>query len=794
MVDECDATDAEESRVVETVALPADLMGEESIQVQNRVKPDLNFLNQREKVEKIINTQQNYNDFSSNRGDSGLSGEIYPEPPRNNNYHHGGQEYELPITKVQIKEVIEAVESLEEQMRDEMKRNTTKIPQYQVHEDVKELFVPEQPIREGDEYVVDMGKIPETFMLPPNQKPQTLQNVLRPNTPNKPMGNMRPPFRRPAPPEIKLRRPYPMHQKGNGQYPLQMPNPHGPYGMPKKPNKYPNNRPPPNANRPTQGNIPPMKAMPPFNPPKNILNRGPPKYPQKLPNASPQSIIMGKPSHNTGVPPQSQTLSLGHTDVIGNQVVKSQITLPGVNDAVGQQSAPQVFFNRPGQIILGKPMDHPTPLDQQMIQHTPHIIRVPSTSVPEVYHHSSTPRPKQNENAYTQPQNEMKSSDFLGQSTDSSTFTPAVNTGFKPDSIVIESGFKPIIREPLMAAEDKIAEYEGNNVNRREDTDVEEDYEEAPQYINHNHAYPSDKITETFEPMFIPSPPDHLLSNNDQTKEVFPSNHAKEDRPHPVYVKTESELNALFGKKNMNRNVPNDMVMESDKVSPQYLPPVPKNPKEHSQKLSSDQTFTTYDGKTVSAASLTSVPEIKSSPKIFSSKLPANTELLLKTPQFGPFKGEIPPVIAEHIKKDTTNIPTPVYTDTRTTHLKLVQASRKPGLPPLDDLKPQPSELHEEKVDKEQEDKESDDDDDDEEEYGEDDEEDQEESTSRRKRDTKAAQFEREVREETTQISKQANETINHIDFENDSGSSAHRINSDIVKYLLMITLLLKFF
>ncbi|CAH2245286.1 jg15674 [Pararge aegeria aegeria] len=858
VVDECDATDAEESRLVESVALPGDLMGEESIQVQNRVKPDLNFLNQRQKVEKIINTKQNYNDFSSNKGDSGLSGEIYPEPPRNFNYPDG-QEYELPITNVQIKEVIEAVESLEEQMKDEMKRNATgalKLSQYQVHEDVKELFVPEQPIRDGDEYVVNMGKLPESFLLPPNQTPQTLHNVLRPNSPSKPMGNMRPPFRRPSPPEIKIRRPYPMHQKVNSPYPLPMPNPHGTYSMSKKPNKYPNNRPPPNMNRPQQSNIPPMKAMPSLHPPKNILNRGPPKHPQKLSNAPAQTIIMGNPSNNIGVPLQSQTLSLGHTDIIANQVVQSQITLPGVSDAVVQQSAPPIYFNKPGQIILGKPMDHPLPLDQQMQiipnrqqqhhhqqqqqnqqhqqqkhqqnqqqhqqnqqlhqqnqhqyhhqqqqthqqqqqhqqnqqQHTSHTIRVYSTPIPEVYIQTSTPRTKLNENVYTHSQTDLKSSDFIGQSTDSSTFTPAVNTGFKPDSIVIESGFKPIIREPLMAGEDKIAEYEGNNINRREDTDVEEDYEEAPQYINHNHAYPSDKITESFEPMFIPSPPDHLVSNNDRTKEVFPSNHAKEDRPHPVYVKTENELNALFSKKNMNRAVPSDMIMDSDKISPQYLPPVPKSPKEHAQKLTSEQTFTTYDGKTVSATSLTSVPEVKTSPKIFSSKLPANTELLLKTPQFGPFKGEIPPVIAEHIKKDTTSVPAPVYKDTRTTHLKLVQFLHKPDSTPVDDLTPEASEIHEENAEKQSNDDENTDENEDEEEYEEDGEE--EEESRRRKRDTKTAQFERDnVHEETTVISKKENDLINHIEFE--KTSSAPKKSCNIIKYFLIVTLLLKCF
>lgn len=813
VVDECDATDAEESRVVETLALPDDLMGEESIQVQSRLRPESKFLDQRKKFQKIINTKQNYNDFSSNKGDSGLSGEVYPEPSRNY-LHPSGHEYELPISKVQIKEVIEAVESLEDQMKNEIKRNTTypqKISQYQVHEDVEE-FVPEQPIREGDEYVVETAKLPETFLLPPNQKPQTLHNVLRPNSQNKPMGNMRPPFRRPTPPEIKLRRPFPMHPKGNSPYPLSMPNQHGSYGMSKNPNKHHNNRPPSNMNRPQQSNVPPMKAMPQMPPPKPVYNQGPPKHAPKIPNNSAQSIIIGKPGHNNiVVPAQSQTLSLGHTDIIANQVVKSQITLPGSNDAVAPHSVPQIFFNKPGQIILGKPMDHPKPLDQQMLQNKPqsvYTVRVSSTPSPEVYRYSSTMRTRTNENhqhSHSHTQNEMKSSDFIGESTETSSFAPAQNTGFKPDSIVIESGFKPIIREPLMASEDKIAEYDNNHANRREDTDVEEDYEEAPQYINSNHAYPSDKITQSFEPMFIPSPPDHLLSNNDRTKEVFPSNHAKEDRPHPVYIKTESELNALFGKKNMDRESPTDMVMESDKLTPQYLPPAPKIPKEHSQQITADQTFTTYDGKTISAATLTSVPEVnKGNTKLFSSKLPANTELLLKTPQFGPFKGEIPPVVADHIKTDTANVPVPVFTNTRSTHLKLVNSVHKQISPELFDLKGEGSEKHEEKVENEpskEENKEDDKEDDKEEDEEEEEEEYEEdglenEESKRRKRDTKAAQFEMgKIEEGTTDINRKDSDAINHVDFEiMSSDTTSITNNTQVLTYVIILILLKRFF
>lgn len=586
VLDECDASEAEESRVVQAISLP-DLMQEESIQVQSRVKPDANFLDERRKYQKIINTKNN--DFSSDKDDI-LTGEIYrPEPEKNQLYQYQ-QEYELPVSKGQIRDVIEAVESLESRAKEAKRNATQRVPQqYQVTEDVRELFQPEMPVRDDDEYVLEPNKLPNNYFLPPSHQPLTLQSVLRPNGPNKP-NNTRPQYRRPAPPEIKLRRHPPMYQKHNN-FPLPMPNPHGPHYMQKKPyNNKQFTRFPPNMNnmnRPPQSGIPPMKAMPPLpsHHPKPSYNQSPPKQITK-PSGSIQSIIIGKPTP-TNNPLQSQTLSLGRTDIIGNHVVKSQITLPGNLDAIAQPTMPQIYVNAPGQIILGKPMDNPVPLDQQMTPTKHHNVRVSPTPPPEP--HSTTLRIRI-PSAQPHQHDEIKSSDFMGEHSDPSPLPPAVNTGFSPNTIVIESGFKPIIREPLM---DRIGDYDdgtNSNVNRREDTDVEEDYEESPQFIS-NHAYntPSDKITETFEPMFIPSPPDHIIATNDRTKEIFPSNHAKEDRPHPVYVKTESELNALFSKQNMEKEVPSDMVMESDRVSPQYLPPDPKLPKEHSQKLATNE-------------------------------------------------------------------------------------------------------------------------------------------------------------------------------------------------------------
>ncbi|KAL0861185.1 hypothetical protein ABMA27_009668 [Loxostege sticticalis] len=776
--DECDESEAEESRVEERVVAPDDLRGEESIQVRSRLPPDQNFLDRRQKIEKVIDGKPTYDDFSRSKGDGGRHGEA---PPR--------EEFELPVSKVQIKEVIRAVEDIESEMRDEMRRNQTRAPtQYRVHENVDEAFLPERPVREGDEYVV--GRTPETFFLPPNQQPLTLQSVMRPNQMNK-QGGQRPPFRRPLPPEIKLRRPPQGYPKGNN-YPLPMPGPHNHNGMHKK--MPPKHRGHMNQGRPMPPGVPPMKAMPPLPHGKPSFMHNQQKHGPKVPEGPVQSIVIGKPSGGGVSHPQNfkmqnpQTLTLGQPDIIMNQVVRSQITLPGVGDSLAQQTVPQNFGSKPGQIILGKPMDNPLPLDQQMTHTKHHGILTPPKPVSDS--HTQKIHAKL-ENDREQAQNEVKSSDFMGESVENSTFVPAVNTGFKPDSIVIESGFKPIIREPLMAAEDRITDDGDGSANRREDTDVEEDYEESPQYINH--AYPSDKITETFEPMFIPSPEDHLIATEDRTKEIFPSNHAKEDRPHPVYVKTENELNALFGKKNMEKEVPSDMIMESNKVSPQYLPPDPKLPKEPSQKLTSPtHTFTTYDGKIVSAATLTSISDAKPNvnKNLFSSKLPANSELLLKTPQFGPFKGEIPPIVGAQISTDTAKELSPPISDNRTTRLKLVNSFHKEDESETDDLKPEESKKDEVKRPAKEEDKLDDDEEIEEDEYEDDGE---EEPGVRSKRESKTAQFERGEVEE--QIPPQGSGSVDsQMDFEWPRATTAASCRLSLHWTLYPVLLILKSF
>ncbi|XP_061723466.1 protein Skeletor, isoforms D/E isoform X1 [Cydia pomonella] len=796
VVDECDAVDSEESRVVERVVAP-DLLGEESVQVHSRVKPD-NFL-EHKRLEKIINSKPPYNDFSSDK----LTGEVRYRPESSNQLH---QEYGLPIGAGQIKEVIEVVETIESNMKDQMQRDKhhPKPHQYQVHEDVKE-FLPEQPMREGDEYVVEPGKMPESYMLPPNQKPLTLQAVLRPNGQNTPPG-MGHPFRK-TPPELKLRRPPPMRHQSSPGYPLSMPT----HSQKKKYSNIrgPPVRPPMQSNHghlpgithlkplPPQGKpLPPqIKTLPALKPSKpGFSHSGPMSQLPQIPSGPMQGIIMGRPAPSNIQPPiKTQTLSLGKSDIIANHVVKSQITLPGLSDLViAQPSEPQISMNRPGQIILGRPMENPVPLDQQMAPNKPRPEVMPRPT-PEPPRPTNTPRVriKPVEPLPDKTETEIKSSDFIGESVDPTPLQPAVNTGFKPDSIVVESGFKPIIREPLMAGEDRITNY-GDSSNRRQDTDVEEDYEEAPQGISSpstSHAYPpSETLTQSFEPMFIPSPLDHISENTEKsTTELFPSNHAKEERPYPFYVKEDEKTDGLFSEKNMDKDIP-DMVMESDRVSPQYLPPDPKSrnkPQPIKQAPAQEQTFTTYDGKTVSGSTLVSVPASSSSTststsgtKLFSSKVPSVTELLLKKPQFGPYRGELPSEVVEQLKKDIEPR-NPLKVVSLEEQIKDGTDNIKPEESNIDEVKVLPPKF---KLKENETDDESD-------EYEDDDEE--EERSYRKKRDTKDTLFERgEVEEQPATIG--VGSIKNQVDFDVGKKTITNTAAQPWSTNLVFLTLLLR--
>lgn len=165
------------------------------------------------------------------------------------------------------------------------------------------------------------------------------------------------------------------------------------------------------------------------------------------------------------------------------------------------------------------------------------------------------------------------------------------NTGFKADTIIVESGFRPIRRQDDIKRDDSFEESDERisglpvSISRRSDNFEDTfEVEEEPQ-------------SAFFEPMFIPSPPDSAVAL-------------------PLLNKTDSQADYMVAD-------------ASDREDIFYLPP-----------NESKRSAVTYDAKAILDTSLLNDPLPSENDFV---KLSSKTKQFIKdTPQFAPFTGEIP--------------------------------------------------------------------------------------------------------------------------------------------------------
>ncbi|XP_043510946.1 protein Skeletor, isoforms B/C isoform X2 [Frieseomelitta varia] len=219
---------------------------------------------------------------------------------------------------------------------------------------------------------------------------------------------------------------------------------------------------------------------------------------------------------------------------------------------------------------------------------------------------------------------------------------PARNTGFDPDSIVIESGFKPIIRNtetPTDVAQKRSSE------KLEQDDDVR-----LRETSNH-------KPADNFEPVFIPSPPVPTVATMKKSKKKSVNG---KTRPGDA----------------------DDMEMAADRVNAYYLPPLSSQfPNDSPPSPSpSSELLITFDGKALKDSSL--VRSISGIEEHSRSKL--SSDILSRTPQFGRFKGELPPPIPGEVRTDRSQLekrrlPPADLPEirTRNTKLTLVERSKR---------------------------------------------------------------------------------------------------------------------
>lgn len=198
----------------------------------------------------------------------------------------------------------------------------------------------------------------------------------------------------------------------------------------------------------------------------------------------------------------------------------------------------------------------------------------------------------------------------------------AKNVGFQPDSVVVESGFTPISEsQRAQEQENNDADYE--TMHSQYETS---DYPEQKQRRSDTGSTESERsalLIKTFEPMFIPSPLDSS-----------PNKRLSGDLKH------------------MEReNGEDKMAMAAGERHAYYLPPDNNNKEydDESTKLYPAGSVVAYDGRAVLDKSLIESEPDFSTPKRSENIMSdiSSTEQLLNLPQFGPFRGEIPPLSPE---------------------------------------------------------------------------------------------------------------------------------------------------
>lgn len=208
--------------------------------------------------------------------------------------------------------------------------------------------------------------------------------------------------------------------------------------------------------------------------------------------------------------------------------------------------------------------------------------------------------------------------------------------GFKPDSVVIESGFKPIVRrrDDARVEEDEYPEERAPLFARRDsrprsssaherDIEIDDAVESEGVYIE------TQAQNKQFEPMFKPSPLESVKEDGKGSSVVA----EKKDSDQEKLSGDLREMNVEEGE--------DKMAMAAERFDSVYLPP----------QGFPEGSVVTFDGKAVlDTALLNAAPsnEVRRSDGL------SRIEILIRDkPQFGPFRGEIPPLSPELFAPDS---------------------------------------------------------------------------------------------------------------------------------------------
>lgn len=453
-----------------------------------------------------------------------------------------------------ITDGIKAAEFLEQSILREQKLNSTK------H---SSSLSEENGNQEDDKELLDaIAKIPQNGSKPLQKRPQ-----------GKPQGHPGHPGR-------------PIHPGNQGFY-----GPPGPKRAPVNPSGVPFFlRPPQNVNYPFyQGKLPPRRPI--------SVERRPPNRMPISPYLLPQQSIMinnyKKPSF--GPPPLGvRNYMKSKMPPVGQKPMSPILML-------GEPTEVKSLFKKNSDVVIGRP-------SKTQVEVSPIFLNK-----------------KVQESQRPHKQVQKKNEKYPNRSTFKDPFDikhnpvplrEAANTGFKAETIIVESGFQPIRREDDLVPENSFEESDEINhgpltsISRRSDT-----FEDSSEFED----FEEPKST-FFEPMFIPSPLDSMAL--------------------PLVNNSDDQIDSMVGDASERQDI-------------FYLPP-----------NESKRSAVSYDAKAILDTSLLNDPLPSQNDFV---KLSSKTKQFIKdTPQFAPFKGEIPsdlmlqlsasrnhsPVVSKSLTKD----------------------------------------------------------------------------------------------------------------------------------------------
>lgn len=547
VVDSCDAKPAASS--IEEVY--ADPEAEQSIRHETKLFPSENFLQQHEK------------DLIKHHNMNGATPKITAE------LQNSGDLNRL------LKDGIRAAEELEHKLMKESKQNESPPANNEGQED--------------EELLKAIAKIPANHSKQPqpqpNHQPQPHQNQQPQQLNQRPM--MRRPPQGPPPGHLQLPpgHPFLMKPPQNSNYPFYQPiklPPRRPIAIERRPMNRPPSRPFLLPQQSIMVNT--YKRPSPQFSVRNYMKSKVPPVPQK-----PMSpvLLLGEPTEIKPTYKKSAVSSV----VIGKPSLTQISIAPELQKQINTEPRPQKYANnheekRPNKHQQGH--DDPRPIKYVQGKEEPRPIKYQEETRRPVKYHSAK------KNAEKQPPRSPFKDPFDIKTESPVPLKEASNTGFKADTIIVESGFRPIFRREDVVARENDSDEENDDrishsipsISRRSD-DFDEDLLEADiPFSQPQSAY--------FEPMFIPSPQDSV---------ALPLTNDTNDQ---------------------------EMVAEaSDKQEFFYLPP-----------NDAKRSAVSYDAKAILDTSLLNDPSPSENDFI---KLSSKTKQFIKeTPQFAPFTGEIP--------------------------------------------------------------------------------------------------------------------------------------------------------